>query len=85
VLPDVRNGRLVQLVAAGDCEELVINVHAVFFVLDRSACFECWQQAAAAHLIARVHVDASPKAVVQAAIFLVVAVLCGDGHTAGTG
>jgi hypothetical protein len=42
--------------------------------------------AAAAHLIARIHVDAPPEAVVDAAIFLVVAVLGGDGRgTARTG
>jgi hypothetical protein len=40
---------------------------------------------AAAHLIARVHVDAPTEAVVDAAIFLVVAILSGHGQTASTG
>jgi hypothetical protein len=83
VLRDRGHGRLVQLVAPRHGEELVVDVHAVLLGLRGSACSAATRRGA--HLIARVHVDASPEAVVQAAIFMVVAVLGGYGQTAGTG
>ena len=47
-----------------------------------SACAMAGGSAAAAHLIARIHVDASPEAMIPAAVLQVVAVLGGYGQTA---
>jgi hypothetical protein len=56
----------VQLASPCDGEELVVNVHAVFF-----------------GLVAGVHVEASPEAMIPPAVFHVVAVLSGHGQSAG--
>jgi hypothetical protein len=82
-LPVLRNRRLVQAVAPCDCEHFVVDVHAVLLGLRASANLGGPGGAAAAHLVARVHVDASPEAMIPAAVFHVVAVLSRHGQTAG--
>lgn len=71
-----------QLVSPCDEEQLVQDVHAVFFGL---WCF-CVRslrprlQQGSAHLVAGIHVHAPPKTVVEAAIFLMSCRVGGHGH-----
>jgi len=77
--PIRRNGSLMQLVSSCYEEQLVIDVHAVFFRLCKassvndSASLELgWGKRAGrgrAHLIAGIHVNSPPKAMVVATMF----------------
>jgi hypothetical protein len=75
---------LVQCVSPCYREHLVVDVHAVLFRLGVSVRIglESPIPAWPAHLVARILVDASPVAVVVAAILEVIAVLSGHGQSA---
>jgi hypothetical protein len=79
--------RLMQHVSAGHREHLVVDVHAVLLGLQRglvraACCRTVGGWVGAAHLVARILVDASPVAMVVAAILEVIAVLSGHGQSA---
>jgi hypothetical protein len=75
-----RHGRLVQRVSPCDGKQFMVDIHAVLLGLlrvsqERAVGF------APAYLVARIHVDASPVAMVPAAVLQVVAVLSGHGQS----
>lgn len=79
------HGSLVQHVSPCYGEQLVVDVHAVLLRLQCAselvvsrARIEC------AHLVARILVDASPVAMVVAAIFEVITVVSGHGQSAAS-
>lgn len=81
----LRHRSLVQHVSPCDGEELVVDVHAVLFWLGCvSGLGTSAGGALSAYLVAWILVDASPVAVVVAAVFQVIAVVSRHGQSAGT-
>ncbi len=95
-LPVLGHRSLMQVVAACYGKQFVVDVHAIFFVLGRVSfrvglgegecgvrVADCRLWVRVAYLIARVHVDASSIAMIQPAIFQVIAVVSGHGQSGG--